>query len=344
MKARILPFEPLFKSAYLAFARAAFGVYSYQSSPVYLDWLYAENPSVSKRPEDFLIVATESDSVVGCMHKLRQPWFIHGEIHDVPAMHNHFVEAEYRHGTGLQLMLKSLTHEYGVIAPGCEDKVGEIYRKLRRYTQISGAWYRKVLRPMSTAIHYGIEKWRSQPAIVTDIGFPSSSPNETRFLSRPDDELIHRLIDSYEARTTGFHVKQWYTPAFIKWRFFCENGPRHALVVRDGQDGHLDFAIVSIGRHRGVRLARIVEAVFAPPGFPELYRSIRALLSQNRVDIMTIFTVDPIFQAALNAQGLAPMADPPQTFVYFSEPVVLGSLRLNGASGDFGLDAIPRFL
>lgn len=284
---------------------------------------------------------TEADTVVGCMHKLRQPWQVHGEIHDVPAMHNHYVDEAYRRGPGLQLMIKSLANDYGVLAPGCEPKVGDIYRKLRRYTEIQGTWFRTVRRPIHTMIKFGLEKWWPQPMRTRSIQLPTTQ-GPFQFTTAPDAELLQGLVESYSVHAAVFDVKQHYTPDGLTWRFFSPVGPQHVLVHHRAANGMLNFLIVSIGQHRGVTLARIVEGAFTPEAFPGLHEAAQTVLRMNHVDVVATFTADPVLKNSLETLGLKAIPAPPQTFVYFASPVELTRVRLNGAAGDFGLDAIPR--
>lgn len=339
---QLTTFDLKLEHKYHKFSEKAWGKSAYQASSSYFTWMYDNNPSGHKKPEDFLVLKDASDDIIGCIHKLRQPWLVHGEKLDIPATHNFYVLEAYR-GCGAQLQFEAFKAEAGIFVPGCNEKMGSVYRKFKnRYQEIEACWYRKPLKPISGFAKYIKNKYLPKAIAQFKLVVPLAY-QDVKYSTGPDPLLLEQLLNTYNTYTQDFAIKQYYDAVWFNWRFFHPAGPRHILVYRANAQGLTDFMVVSVGQHCGLRVARIIEAAFRPESFPLLHQAVLHLLRLNQVDMLAIFSADPHLNASLQNIGYYPIKKHPLTFVYYhNKQHASKSYRINAAAGDFGLDAIRR--
>lgn len=242
MDAEITPYSPKFNEAYFNFAKKAWGKNSYQSTPSYIKWLYYENPSLHKKEKDFLLIVTKNKNVVGCIHKLRMSWISEGVHIEIPAVHNLYVDEQYRGSHALPLMLESFNDDEQVLIPGAIPPVSTIYEKLKSQV-VYIQHYRKILRPINGIIQK-----------ITKIKKNAVLPYYV-----PSEKILNCIIKTVAKRAALQGISVDWNVELLRWRFFHDLGPRHFMVYRELPNDEIDFMIVSLGPRRGLNVARIIE-------------------------------------------------------------------------------------
>jgi hypothetical protein len=223
----LIPFERSYLEKYQSFARKYYGKSAYQAKTNYIDWLYHENP-LSSNYKDFTIAVTETDQVVGCIHKMRLAWNYDEHETAVPAVHNLVVDENYRRVTGLRLVQASVAGEQHVFMPGTVSKpLIELFQILK-YQKINVLWYRKILRPINGALTYTARKYLNYPK--ADYYFDPS--RLSKFISAkysvtmlPDNQLLEQLAFLMNSQDEKICSPMWDKEQ-LRWRFFHPFGPK----------------------------------------------------------------------------------------------------------------------
>jgi hypothetical protein len=155
----------------------------------------------------------------------------------------------------------------------------------------------------------------------------------------PSRSRVNELADMLARSVGGEVAGPAWTPDLVSWRFFHPIGPKH-LVVADRAGDFL--ALVSLGRHRGARVARIVELrTTRVDSCRAGFRSLKAALRLLGGDVLLGFCADSGTIAILSEAGLRPQPGSADTWLYIrrrAPPV--GNSSFSGAAGDFGFDAM----
>lgn len=332
--------QELFAS-YSAFARREFGRFAYQGKPEYVRWLYAENPVGVSEESDFLVGVRNDGQVVACVHKLRIPWHIAGATVNVPALHNLMAAPGYRRGIGALLILSALAKDKYAIVLGARGEVSQAYERLGS-RRVEAAWYRWILNPVTGAFRISMGALGRETA-----GWPVDSRLPIlRHLfpslileTRPPRTRVEELASLLGSGDQEDRAAPSWTPELVEWRFFHPLGPKHLLVESRTQDF---VALVSLGRHRGARVARIVELrATRPESCRAGLGSLRSMLRLLGGDVLIGFCADTQTRAVLSEAGNHPEKNDTDTWFYVRRRAPAAArVAFFGAVGDFGFDAI----
>jgi hypothetical protein len=332
--------------AYQTFARDHFGPASHQAQQSYLTWMYEEAPHAPAGLEEAKLAVAQG-RVVGCFHKMRLPWIWGGSTALVSSPHSLMVDPRFRTGVGLGLIAEAFRGEKHQLLIGAGPSVTRIYEKLGA-RPVTSYWLRTALNPFTipaiAAFHraapIAMDAVISRTHAAVDRAHLPARSIEVR--SSLDEELASHVARMLlRASGSAAHI-QW-TPDLVRWRFFSKYGPRHLLVcLGPGQDARA-FAIVSLGVHRTLALARTVEwyAESKRWGFC-LGVVVRALLSVMGANAWFAMTSDPRRAASWRGIGFWNAREPPMIYELHSPRIQsFGPLCLGGAAGDHGFEAIP---
>lgn len=324
MNAHVIPYSANYEQAYLDFAKISWGQDSYQSTFVYLRWLYSENPSLHKKEGDFLLVITENQKVVGCIHKLRMPWISEGVPIEIPAVHNLIVDEQYRGSYALPLIFKSFHDDEHVLIPGATPPVSTIYERLKSQL-VHVQHYRKILRPVSAVIQkvFKIKKSARLPYYV------------------PSEALLVRMVKALKRRALKGLSVDW-TLEFVRWRFFHELGPRHFLVYRELQDDEIDFMIVSLGSRHGLNVARIIESVIKDKkNAYSLMAEAEAIAKKQGAHVFFGYGFEKSSEYLMDLSGWRKINNPAKTYFYHRNKANhFASFHVSMSCADFGFEAM----
>ena len=306
------------RPALLAASARHFGAAGYQADDRYLQWLYRRNPTSRGLCEG--IVAVQDGTVVGCMHRLMLPL---RDGRRLAALHNHFVDPAVRSGSGVLLLRRATRDADIAVAPGVEEKLGPIYRRLR-FHQIEGAWLHK---PLSRArIAAGLVRGRLGGDRRLAIG-TLPTPAGVAVTVTPTDPQLAELT-AHMRRREGENGIDW-SEDLVRWRYFDPQGPRHVLVRSRGSPA---YAVLALGRRRGVRTMRLMDCW--SEGQPGWTASVERVARKAGAALGLAFATDPAAAAALQASGWRPRAD--RTFTFSTpEPIA----RLSAPTTDLGFEA-----
>ena len=258
-KVHWVPFEDSFFENYQKFTWKHFGELSYQAKKNYIHWLYQENP-LSLKKEDFLLGISESQNhVVGCIHKMRLPWNYQKNLIDVPALHNLMVDENYRHGIGFMLVMASVANEQHALMPGVGQPFIEFYQRLK-YQKVTASWYIKLLKPFQGGFFYTSNKFFNYSSKARY--FDRSKHNHSRSINfstttSPDNTMLEQIAGAINLKDPKL-ISPWWNAEQLKWRFFHPFGPKHILIYERFTETIKNFAILSLGPHRGINIARIL--------------------------------------------------------------------------------------
>jgi hypothetical protein len=336
-RAAIRPMTPDDEPAYRAFCAATYGPSAYQGRSTYLRWLYDDSP-LGRGIGDALLAIEADGTVVGCVHRMRLPWRIHGEVVDVPSNHNLMIAPSHRGGAGFFVLTAGVRGEEYALVPGVVDDMAELYTRLK-YQRLGARWHRRVLRADRVVVQTVANRLgRPAPERVVPDGLEATIAG-LRVTSRPDDATLERiartLID--QATVDGPDVAHvaWTGP-LLRWRYFAARGPRHALIR-----GHDDdtFAIVSIGPRRGVTVARLL--AWAPAVMERSFLGgIKRIVERLGAAALLAFDAPATPRDTLAAAGWPPMASPPLTFLYAKDKQHL-PVSLDAGATDLGFEGLP---
>lgn len=254
------------ESAYLEFARVAWGNNSPQADPLFLAWFYKENPNTLGIERD-LLVLVDGNKIVGAHHRMRVPWRINSKRLVVPSVHDLFVFSSHRTvgkgqrlvPTGVEVMLAALERETYVALFGLTDLVDKVYERMR-VPSVEMFWLEKI-RSRAKA---------GAQMVASRLGWPIRVGREiSRRITKALDFEVLRIVDPapdelVEALTVTPAVQaypDWDLPSY-RWRFFHELGPRNILLLARRNRRPSGRAVISVGLRHGVIVARVVELVF----------------------------------------------------------------------------------
>lgn len=319
-------------AGYLRFARESFGVCAYQASPRYLAWLYDHGPFSRGRGRDLWVARDDEGIIRGCIHQLRLPWQANGTELIVPALHNTMMETAYRGVAGGMLILQAMKGEAHVFVPGAEGAVAATLRRLR-FQPVASEVRRRVLRPVAAVAALVAERagLRIAPISVRESALRAAGA----VVPRSGEELAGLVALANQGGPREF--RPHWTVAAMEWRFFHAEGPCSALWVEGRLESPQAFAIVSIGRRRGVALARVLCSAAAEPRWHTrvLERAARGARALGAQLIQFTSGGDPV----PGSLGWHSISDAPQTLMYHRTPVA-GSDRFCAGAGDYGLEAL----
>jgi hypothetical protein len=321
------------RDAYLRFASRNYGPSSYQASPRYISWLYDHGPYSRGFGQDLILARDRKGEVRGCIHKLRLPW--RSEIREVfvPALHNMLLEPAYRGIAGGMLILQALRSESHAFVPGTNGIVAQTLPRLG-FRVIPSTVYRKLLRP--AAAYGAFLAWRLglTPSSVQVPSLPSlRAAGVVSIDSAQDLAGLVKLANS----GSRFAFSPAWTVKGMHWRFFHPHGPWSALWIEGPLKSPNAFAIVSIGRVKGVVLARVLCSAARDT------RSHCRVLSQaalgSRALGVQVIQLTYVGAKSPGLPGWLRVARPPQSLIYKRTLAVEENWFCAGA-GDYGLEAL----
>ncbi len=331
---------------YLKFAVQQFGADASAANERYLRWLYGQS-SPDSRWKDSLLAITSAGEVVGCVHAMHVTWRIENELVSVPAIHNLMVAPEHRQGIGMRMVVKALQGHSLSLVPGTVDPLASLYRKLG-CERVEARWYRRVLRPLQVGWQLGAQKlwdWRPSPR-----HFPAATPT-TRLPSAhdtawwttaPTDRQLEQFADVLNADRTSSCGPE-FSSEFLRWRFFHELGPRHAVVWLEANGRITDVVVLSLGLRRGFNVARIVAARAGESDrFAALVKLAEHLVRQHGGTLLFTFCASSSLNEIYSAMGWKPQANEPHTYLYRRHKDRPLAVSFNGEAADIGFEALPR--
>jgi len=328
-------YGPAFQEAYQRFAREQYGAAAYQGSEEYIQWLYCRNQHSRGFP-DFLIGALASGEVVGCIHKMRLPWQIRGEVAPVPTLHNLMLKPEYRKGSGFWLLKRSLHKENLVIIPGVVAPFSITYREMKCQA-IPSHWLRKVLNPirlLRRAVAHRLHLGGGAPAPFPEIAVPVPWRG-FHYCTRPGREALAELALWLNRSRGEAHVA--WTEDLLRWRFFDDRGPRHFLVR--SADSAADFFVLSLGIRHGVQFARIMVLACGSGAWSALAGAACRFAREMGADMLGAMTQDSRLLAALAQAGFSRYNPHPETFLFSRIPDCPLDAQFGPEVTDLGLEA-----
>ena len=344
-KVHYVNFESQFLDSYKAFARAQFGPMAYQAEESFLTWLYWENPLGACWAEDFPIAVTDEGTVVACVHTMKLPWCVGGEIRTVAAAHNLMVAPAYRTGIGLTILMSNLKARRNLLVPGIVAPLDYMYRRLGSQ-EVKSVWYRKVLRPLKGMVQFSLKKIfkRNTRPRYFDKEFARANGNEGQIVleTAPNDELIHQLVIALNQHYQE-HTAPYWNCSLLKWRFFHTHGPRHLLVYVAECQPINNFLIVSLGPRNGLIVGRIVAAVATSvQNLSKLVNQCERAIKRNGGSVLLTYCADPGLEAKFSKLGWHQIPNAPSTFIYHENRTErFESCAFMGFAGDLGFEAIP---
>lgn len=271
--------------AYLQFAREFWGPDSPQADPLFLRWLYRENPNTQGMQRDLLILA-EGSRIVGSHHRMRVPWRVNGNRLMVPSLHDLAVLPEYREAggkqglvpPGLKIMLAALEKETYIGLFGMTPVADQIYERMH-VPEIKLFWLEKI----RSRIKAGIQ----MAASLLDVPIRKAGSVGRSTKSFEDYEIGRIAIPIGEEFEEAVSVKpreqtfpDWDFGAF-RWRFFHDFGPRNILLIARKNHVPVGRAVISLGLKKGIFVARVVDLVFQEEQcLPALTTEINQLFSE----------------------------------------------------------------
>jgi hypothetical protein len=339
-----VPLSPDRIAPYQTFAREQFGPASYQAQRNYLRWMYEEAPHTTGYGEAKLAVVGER--VVGCFHKMHLPWTWGGKTELVASPHNLVVDPRFRTGVGLGLITETFRGEKHQLLMGAGSSVDRIYERLGARA-LTSCWLRTLLNPLTAPAVAALH--RAAPIAMDAVlarahavmGHVRVPARWVEVRSSFDDEIAsdatHMLL-----RHSGSAAHVHWTPELVQWRFFSKIGPRHLLVCLGPSRDARAFAIVSLGVHHALALARTVEWHAESERWSLLLGIVvRALLSVLGANAWFAMTSDPARAASWRRLGFWDAREPPKIYELHSPRTAsFGATSFGGSAGDYGFEAM----
>ncbi len=331
-------------AAYLQFAARQFGATTSAASERYLSWLYEHNP-YGGQWSDSLMAVTATGDVVGCVHAMNVPWRIENELVVVPAIHNLMVAPEHRQGVGTKMVMKTLQQHDLAIIPSAVEPLGMLYRRLK-CVRLESSWYRRVLRPLKVGWQLGAQKvmgWNPAACHFPQGTFPTRLPSAhgtAWWATAPTDSQLEQLTKLFNAaRTTASGPE--FSPEFLRWRFFHELGPRHAVVWLEESGRISDAVVLSLGPRHGFNVGRIVAARASETGcFTALVNLAEHLIRRHGGTLLFTFCASPELNQVYAEMGWKPQINGPQTYLS-AKGTPPSVVSFNGEAVDIGFEALP---
>ncbi|MCX7418958.1 MAG: GNAT family N-acetyltransferase [Planctomycetia bacterium] len=337
--------NPSLAAAYLKFAATQFGATKSAANERYLSWLYEHNP-FGGQWSDSLMAVTAAGDVVGCVHAMNVPWRVGQERVVVPAIHNLMVAPEHRQGIGMKMVMKTLQQHDLSIIPSAVEPLGMLYRRLK-CVPLASNWYRRVLSPLKIGWQLGAQKvmgWNPTachfPQGVSAVRLPSAH-GAAWWATVPTDTQLEQLANVFNAaRTTASGPE--FSPEFLRWRFFHELSPRHAVVWLEENGIISDSVILSLGPRQGFNVGRIIAAQASESGrFAALVKLAEHLIQKHGGTLLFTFCASPELNQIYADMGWKPQVNGPQTFLSARKGTLPTAVSLNGEAVDIGFEALP---
>jgi hypothetical protein len=340
----IVPYSEGMFNAYAAFATRAWGTGCYQATRNYIEWLYQANPSGTPRTDDFL-VGRNGETIVGCIHKMRLVWQSSSALVEVPALHNWMVDAQFRTGVGLLLLNKAMRSDAHAFISSAAGELATIYRKLK-CQEIQACWYRRILLPMQAVVRYSLNRFAGAQANLDIINKLQSLTGTSQFSSvrvttAPIASELEQMVAAL-ATDSALSCRPYWTAESFRWRFFHPQGPWHICLCFPGTGRIEAFVIIAVGVHKGLPVARLVEACFdLPERVKHMLKLTCILLKKLGVPLFLIYTAHPQINVWLQQAGWSPRPEAQPSFFYHTpgKPAFAG-VAFNASAADFGFEAM----
>lgn len=342
----VVPLTPELHPAYLRFAAREFGADSYQGREGYLRWLYAQAPIGGGVPPRAMVAVVDGH-VVGCFHKMRLPWSLGDETVLVTSPHNLLVSVAHRTGVGFALISETFKRESHLLLLGAGAAVDKIYERLGARA-IPTYWHRSVLNPITLPVVFALH--RAAPRVLDALlartcagvnGGLSGGKVDVR--AHADGGVADEVIGLLR-HTAGTRAHVRWTAETLRWRFFDPAGPRHLLVrLGAAKREPSALAIVSIGIHRSVCVARTVEWYARDTAAAlAIGLALRALLTALGANAWMAMTSDAQASKQWRRAGLWRLAKAPATLeLHRPRALTFGAACFGGGAGDSGFEALP---
>jgi hypothetical protein len=332
------------EAAYLQFAGQAFGRDWPQADPLFLRWLYQENPNTRGIARD-LLVLMDNGRVVGAHHRMRLPWLLNGKPCIVPSVHDLSVLPAYRKVAseqrltppGLRIMLAALEEETHVGLFGLVEVVDQIYDRLR-VPAVKLFWLEKIRSRIHAGLQLATSRVGLKPHKVAPIERQTTRAGDCEIIRIPsphDDEISEALSLKPQAQS----YPDWDLASY-RWRFFHELGPRNVLFLVRRKSETVARAVVSLGLKKGVLLGRIVDLVFKDGDcLPHPVAAIDRTFDELRVPVSLAVASSQDVANALRAAGWRDRKQNVGARWYSTLGAELPQdLWLTGGAWDFGCD------
>ena len=336
---------PAHLASYLSFAAQQFGTTACAANERYLTWLYEQNP-FGARWADALFAVNSAGDVVGCVHAMNVPWRIDNEVIVVPALHNLMVAPEHRQGVGMKLVIKAIQGRRQSIVPATLEPAASLYRRLG-CVRVQSRWYRRVLRPLQLGWQLGAQKlcgWNPSachfPEAAPSTRLPSAH-DVALWATAPTDSQLEQLAEVFNAARMTADGPE-FSSEFLRWRFFHESGPRHAVVWLEASGRISEAVIVSLGPRHGFNVGRIVAAKSSDAGrFAALVKLAEHVIRRHGGTLLFAFCACPELNQIYSTMGWRPQANEPQTYLSSRRKESSRAISFNGEAGDIGFEALP---
>ncbi len=335
----VVPLGDVDPDVYLTFARPAFGREHAMAAAGITDWLYRENPhSRMGLPSGF--AAYDGDTMIGCVHDFQLTWACGSETFVVGSIHNLHVRHDYRgHGVGGALLRRVCEANRQVFTTGASPVSERVLDQLS-FVPLAAVWYRKILAPLSSAYAYAAGRLgrRARPRYLAD---PVPVAAGLQATCSPDRRLLARVAGRLSTRPDDVTGVAWDEDT-LYWRFFHPLGPRHALFRQAGPEGELDaVALVSLGRRRGLNVARVNAIAAGSPGSLErLLAGVGAAVRRQGAHVLMVFTTHPLLITWLSSLGWRPIRSVARTMILRRPARPAAAYWLAGGAGDLGFEAV----
>ena len=331
-----LPYRDDFFSSYCSLVENEYGRGCYQSSKHYFHWLYSAN-EYSRGFDDCLIGVVDGVEVVGCIHKMRLPWLIRGELSYVPTLHNLIIKPKYRTGAGLWLLKKALYGEDHGVVPGVRQPFSEVFRQMK-CQPVPSKWFQLPLRYVRGGIALGLHKL-TYGAFTQRRYFENrdATISGCRLTTSPSTDDLERVAATLNASSGRDHVM--WDSRLVRWRFFDESGPRHAFI--EMSDDPAAHAVVSLGPRSGLIVARIIliSDAWITHGESGL-RRICDLLGHTPAHAVLAMTVLEDFATLLTAGQFTRYKIHPDTYLFHKDRQFLQESILGSEVTDIGFESL----
>ena len=296
-----------------------------------------DNPA-GRSFDDCLIATEPSGRIVGCIHRLRLPWQVNGQVTSIPSLHNLMIAEPFRGGAGFFMLMRAVKAESHALVPGVTGNLAQAYVRMG-YQRLETRWYRRIIR-MDLAVAQQLLHRLGRGELDRRAGEPiDGSSYQLSATAHPDAAAAGEIAAALHANagvgSSVAHV-DWSAP-LVQWRFFAPRGPRHVF-ARDLVDG--SFAVVSVGPRRGLTVARIL--AWSPRVLSSAFLGrLGRLAAGHGASVMLAYDARPDDAPTLAAGGWRPMHSAPMSFLYARDKRPL-TVDLDGGATDLGLEALPH--
>jgi len=296
-KYSIINYSKLYENSYSNFIDDNYGRNSYLKSSNYLQWLYFDNPSGTGY-KDFLLVITDKNIVVGCIHKLRFEMNINSSCctETGVTIHNLMIDKLHRNGIALMLVVASLKKEKIFFAPAVLGKLNFIYKNLNTKSYESYWGYKLIYTNFLNLISKYIfsNKILKLPKI-----------NKVTLLKESNDILLS-LLNKYSRDIT-------FTHKFINWRLFSHHISNNYVLISESGKSCLIFAT---GWRKNVPVCRIFFSKFLNIEEGTNIFKYALGISQEKGCLLLLLTLDdPISIVVANNFGIKPLVNKPKSYL-----------------------------